>query len=324
MKHTQLRPAAVVPASITVLAAVALLAISGTEVAGASGSGEYGYGYGDEQERERHVITLELEDMNGPLAAVVVESALETLQGVYSAEVSHEADRATVEVMPGSISEADIVRFLQEWSPFSIRVLPRFARSATIRIDELTTARIGEEVNAVLSEVPGVLGGTIRPGIAAVDYDSRVTDAEKIGNAIAEQTSLTASDITVPAADRPAPEDSAQTILRIPTMRNFSDAIRIGQAVSLEGIMDGSVNIDDKTITFIYVIGELTTPQIVEAVEAEVSESTEIITIDKAGKPAGLNIHGWFVLAVSTLGLAVLLGGYFLLRHLRRRNAPTA
>lgn len=301
---------------------VVLLCVGVVLTAGAAGSGEsgYGYGYGSNDVPVEEQVTVQLLGLTGPLSAVVVEEALRSLEGVAEAEVSHEAKRATVEIDPDLVNARDLEDYLSDFEPLRANALPWFARSAGIRFPELKTRGTGVQVNEVIGNVSGVLGGTITPGLITVDYDSRAVTAEEIAEAVTEGTDLETSEISSPAADIPAPEDSAQTILRIDGMDTYARALEIAQDVTLEGVVDGSVDLQEETISVIYAIAELTTPKIVDAVRQSTGAEPELITIDKAGKPVGLNIHGWFVLAISTLGLLIVLAAYVVIRRLRRHG----
>ncbi|NBC28940.1 MAG: hypothetical protein GVY29_02985 [Spirochaetes bacterium] len=232
--------------------------------------------------------------------------------------MSHEARRATAEINPDLVNARDLEDYLSDFAPLRANALPWFARSAGIRFPELKTRGTGAQVNQVIGDVSGVLGGSITPGLITVDYDSREVTAQEIAEAVTKGTDLEASEISSPAADLPAPEDSAQTILRIEGMDSYAQTLEMAQSVTLEGIVDGSVDLEAQSISIIYAIAELTTPNIVDAVREATGEEPELITIDKAGKPVGLNIHGWFVLAVSTFGLLIALALYFVIRRWRR------
>ncbi len=287
---------------------------------GASGSGESGYGYGSSDVSAEEQLTLQLTGLTGALSAVVIEEALLSLDGVVDAEVSHQAKRATAEINPDLVNARDLEDYLSDFEPLRANALPWYARSAGIRFPELKTRGTGAQVNEVIGNVSGVLGGSITPGLITVDYDSRVVTAEEIAEAVTEGTDLQDSEISSPAADIPAPEDSAHTILRIEGMDSYARALEMAQSVTLEGIVDGSVDLEEETISVIYAIAELTTPSIVDAVRQGTGQEPELITIDKAGKPVGLNIHGWFVLAVSTFGLLIALAAYFAIRRWRRHG----
>lgn len=278
-------------------------------------------GYGEaSQERSAGtaIVSLSIGGMNSVLSAAVVAAALEAMEGVFQADVSYDSRRGTFRFDPDVVTDTAIAGAVEDLGGFDVRLLPAHTRSTTIRIPDLDTPEVGHQVNEVLSTVPGIMGGTIRAGFITVDYDSRVVTPEEIAEAIADKADLDTSDIAMPARDRPAPEDSAQVVVRIAGLEDYSSAVQVAQQISLDGIFDGSVNLEQNSITIIYEISELTAPDVMEGVNAAAPGETEVITIDKAGKPVSINVHGWFVMAVSALGVVIVVAGFFLFRRQQR------
>jgi copper chaperone CopZ len=297
-----------------------LLLVAGSTYAGGNGENRRdGIPAVDSPAEGTAIITIAIEGMNGVVTAAVIEEALVHVDGVRSAEVSYQARRATVEVNLGRVHDEILISVIEEMGPFQARLLPAHTLSTTIRVPDLDSPEIGHEVNAVLANISGIRGGMIRTGFLAVDYDRRQVDPEAIAEAIATRLDLDTSEIAIPARDEPAPDESAQAVIRISGMNDYAAFAGLAQRVTLEGIVDAAVDTDRSTLTLIYVIDDLTTPEIMEVVEAEAPGEVELVTIDKAGKWVGLNVHGWFVMAVSALGLAVVLAGFALFR---RSEAP--
>lgn len=301
-------------ATIGTLVLVLLAFVGGRAVAGgAAEPEEFPEAGGD-----RVTVSIAIEGMNGVLTAAAIEGALSEVDGVVATEVSYEARRATLLVDESAVEPSDLVALILSLGDFAVRLLPEHTRTTTIRVPGLATREIGNHVNRVLQTVPGIVGGTIRSQYMAVDYDERITDPEDIAEALVVHADLDASDIAIPATDAPAPEESAQTVIRVEDMHSYAAATRVAQAVALPGIADGEFDLEAGTITCIYRIGELTTPEILEAVSVASAGDTTVVTVDKAGKPVGLNTYGWFVMAVSTIGLLIVLGVFVFIRRRRR------
>lgn len=311
MRHTERNTR---PRSAAIFVSVLLVLIVDSAAAGGGAESEEF----PEPSGDRITVSIAIEGMNGVLTAAAIEGALSEIEGVVAAEVSYEARRATLLVDESAVETSDLVALILSLGDFAVRLLPEHTRTTTIRVPGLATREMGNHVNRVLQTVPGIVGGTIRSQYMAVDYDERITEPEEIAEALAVHADLDASDIAIPATDAPAPDESAQTVIRVEAMSSYAAAVRIAQGVALPGIADGEFDLEEGTITCIYRIGELTAPEILDAVTLASAGETEVVTVDKAGKPVGLNTYGWFVMAVSTLGLLVVLGVFALIRRRRR------
>lgn len=297
----------------------ALLLLASTTIASARGryGGPRSTAETDENEDVERVV-LAVSGMGGSLSAYVLESLLTDVAGVESAVVSFRSGRATIVSDPRRITPRALALRIEELTPYTATPLPEHVVAVTLRIPELETRKIGDQVNEVLSGLPGILGGTIRPGYVSIDYDEREISAGAITSEIENDAYVERPEVLPPPV---ALSESALAVIFLPDMVDYSIAARYADQLSLDGIVGATVDLRNRTIEFVYEIGEVTARTIETAIKEVVGEGTSLSTVDKADKPRGLNAQGWFVFLVSLAALGIALGTYAVIRRIRRVSA---
>jgi len=295
------------------LAVVALVVVA--PWAGASGTGE-----ARADDTGEVLITLAIERVPNAASAAVLEAALLEVRGVRSAEVTYQSRRASVEVDTSRVSTEQLVAAITDISDYEVTVLPPYTGTAAIRVPDLDSREVAHTVNESLSSLPGIVGGTIRSGIIAVDYNTDLVTTQRIVSTIVDATGLSPSEVVIPANDDPPPDRSAQVVIRIPGISGYRDAIEIADRLSVVGIFDAAFDLGTRQMTFIYAIETLTAPMILDVVQRFAGPDIEVVTVDRAGKPVGINVHGWFVVGVSLIGLVAAFLLYVLIRRFRRER----
>ena len=267
--------------------------------------------------RDSETINLEIAGLKTPLSAAVAESVLAQSEGVYSANVHYQSERGTLEFG----AKADLLTILENLAystPYRARLLPPNTKTAAFQIPDLRTREYGDRVNEVIEQLEGITGGTIRAGFVAVDYDSRVIDAESIAEAIAAKTDLEASVISIPASVSIEPEHTAKVAIRMPGVNSYRAAAELADSINLEGIVGGSFDPETETVTVNYSIEMLTSLDLQTLLAELIDGEASIVSLDKSDKPPWLNTKGWFVIIVSILALALMLSGFVIIRQLRK------
>jgi len=289
----------------------------------ASARGQYG-GYRSTSEDEKVAdierVVLAVSGMGGNLSRSVVEALLLDDDAVESAVVSFRSGRASVMFDPLRITPRALALRIEELTPYTATPLPEYVVAVTLRIPELETRKIGDQVNEAISGLPGILGGTIRPGYVSIDYDEREITAEAIAREI-ERGAYVERPQLLPATDDPPLSESALAVIFVSEMMDYETAALYADQITLDGIADATINIRDRTIEFAYEIGEVTARTIETAVKEIAGKGASLVTVDKADKPRGLNANGWFVFLVSLAALGIALGTYGVIRKFRRVSA---
>lgn len=297
-------------------------------IADVFGRGQYSRYGSTSFEESGTVIVFAIDGVKGTMSAVVLRDAIGTITGVEGSVVSHRAARATVAFDPTETSPDAIVEQLSETTPYLTIPLPAYVRAATFDVPDLETRSTGDAINEILSDLPGILGGTIRSRFISIDFDDRATDAEEILQILTEKLFLEDIEVSVPADDDQSRGETAIAVVRVPEITDHLTAAAVLDRVIDDAIMGGEMDIEQRTVTFVYAIGEITAREIeLEARTAaravfgeEIGENVVLATVDMANKPEGLNRNGWFVLTISLATLAVALVAYFVSRGARNHR----
>lgn len=254
-----------------------------------------------------------------------MESVVTGLDGVASAEASFRKNTAVVVYDPSKVTPEQIAQQINSQTFYRARVLsvpPEFIETARFNVPGLNPRQEAIEWDRALSGVKGIVGSSLIIESFSLDYDVREISPEQLLDIINSRTSYTASiDTTVWEEPAPFPvvESTATAVIRVQGMRDQQTVSQVTGALLLDGIVDGSVNTEDATLTIVYDTAKLTAQMIMEALGQAVPNNISLVSVTEPGPGGSVLTSAWFVLTL--VGLAIV--AVFAWPVLRRRLQPT-
>ena len=252
-----------------------------------------------------------------------MESVLTGLDGVISADADQFTSSARANYDPSKVSPDQMAEAINSQTYYRAGVLSvplAFIETARFIVPGLNPKQEAIEWDRALSGVKGIVGSTLLIGSFFLEYDVREISPEQVLDIINSRTSYTASiDTTVREEPAPFPvvESTATAVIKVDGMTEQEVAFRVTGALRLDGIVDGSVNTEDATLTVVYDTTKLTAQRIVDTLRQAVPNDVSLVSVSTTNAGAGLFTSVWFVLSLVALVVVAVLTWPVLRRRAR-------
>lgn len=263
-------------------------------------------------------VNLRVDGMVCPLCEQTVEAVVSDLPGIASIEANYKTSTAVVTYEPGQVTPEEIVDRINTQTYYEARVTSEFIKTATFKIPGLDTQAEADEIGQALGELTGVVGGTLQIDSLTLDYDLREISPEQVVDMINNQTTLTASIDTTVQDTEVVTGPTATAVIGVEGMTDDQAASRVTGALLLDGIVDGTVNTENATLTVVYDTEKLTAQRVVDTLRQATPYAVSLVSDDASG--GGFFTSVWFVLALVLL----VVVAFFAWPGLRRRYSPAA
>lgn len=156
-------------------------------------------------------------------------------------------------------------------------------------------------------------------GRLSLDYDERRLSPEQVVKLINNKTSFTASVESAGPAGAAA-ESTAEVVIKVEGMTDQQAASKVTSALLLNGIVDGSTDVQASTLTVEYDTAKLNTQRIVDAVQQAWPNQVSLVSQSGGQGGGSLLTSAWFILGlVGTVVVSVLAGPW-----VKRRLTPAS
>ena len=246
-----------------------------------------------------------------------MESVVTDLDGVASANASFRKGTAAVVYDPSSVTPEQIAEQINSQTFYRARVASEFVKTATFKIPGLDSREKGVELERALTGLAGIVGGALNIESLTLDYDVREISPEQVVEIINRQTSFTASIDTSAAAAASGVESPATAVIRIEGMTDDQSASRVTGALLLDGIVDGSVNTEDATLTVVYDTAKLSAQKIVDSLKRAVPNNVTLVSVEEPGFGGSVLTSAWFILGLVGMAIITVLAWPVLKRKLQ-------
>lgn len=264
-------------------------------------------------------VTLRVDGMVCPLCEKTVESVLKSLGGVVAASADRGTRSAIAEYDPARVTPEQMVQAINSQTYYRAGIISENIKLVTLRIPGMTDQEKTQEVASALNNVEGIVGGTLQVEDVTLNYDRRIISPEQIVETINSRTSFTATvvsqgqSLTEGAATGPI----ATAVIKVQGMTDDKAASQVASALFLDGIIDGSVNLQDSTLTIKYDSSKVTADKIVETMEQSLPFAVSLVSVQKPGGSLIPSIVVGFGLAV-----VLLVGVWLFMRRTSGKGQP--
>jgi copper chaperone CopZ len=264
-------------------------------------------------------VTLRVDGMVCPVCEHTVDSVATGMPGVISARASRITRTVVLAYDPSRVSPQQVADRINAQTYYRARVLSPYTKTVALRIPDMGTREAAERVTAVLRAAPGIEGGTLNFERLDLDYDARKTSPQQIVALITARTGFAAS-VDTASQSTSAARSTGKAVIRVAGMTDQRTASQVTSALRLDGIVDGSVDLHQGTLTVVYDTAKLTPEQIVDALRGAVRNRVRLLSAEGSSSGGTLLSSPW--LAAGVPGVAIL--AVLAWPALRRRRALTA
>ncbi len=264
-------------------------------------------------------VTLRVDGMVCPLCENTVESVLKSLDGVVAVSADRRTQSATVEYNPARVTSEQMVQAINSQTYYRARIISENIKTVTLRIPGLTDEEKDQEVAGALNNVEGIVGGTLQAEGVTLTYDRRIISPEQIVELINSRTSLTATVVSqgLPLTEGAATGPIATAVIKVDGMLDDKAASLVTSSLFLDGIIDGSVNLQDSTITIKYDSSRVSADNIVETLGQSLPFTMSLVSVQKLGGSIIPPIVIGFGLAV-----VLIIGARFFISRTSGKGQP--
>lgn len=248
---------------------------------------------------QTETVTLRVDGMVCPLCEQTVESVVGTLEGVESVDADFRKATAVVTFDPSKVTAQQIAERINSETYYRARVVSEFVRTVALRIPGLDAQEEAEELARALRGLQGIEGGSVAIERLILDLDTRTISPQEVIETINERTAFTASLETGGGALEA--RSTAEAVIRVEGMTDQRTASQVTSALLLDGIVDGSVNLEEGTLSVVYDPARLTPAEIVAALERAAPGEVSLL---EGGPTGGILSSPWPIVAL--VGLVVL------------------
>ena len=193
-------------------------------------------------------------------------------------------------------------------------------KTVTLQVKGMVCPLCEKTVESVLKNLDGVMSASAdrHAQSAWVEYDPAQVTPEQMIQAINSQTYYRAS-LSVSAQDRPSTKNAsggpaATAVIRVAGMTDNKIASQVTQALSLDGILDGSISLPDSTLTVKYDSSRVSADEIVKTLAQSLPFTVSLVSVQRSGR------MGIPPVAIG-LGIALLLvGSWPVIRRTLRKS----
>jgi len=248
-------------------------------------------------------VTLRVNGMVCPICEHTVESVIKGLPGVLSAVANHFTRTAVVVYNPAKVSPEQMAERINSQTYYRAQVLSAFTKTVALKIPDMGTREAADRVTAALRVAPGIEGGTLNFERLDLDYDARKTSPQQIVALIKAGTGFAAS-VDLGPQSTSAPRSTGKAVIRVAGMTDQRTASQVTSALRLDGIVDGSADLHQSTLTVVYDTTKLTPEQIVDVVRGAVPNHVRLVSAEGPRSGNLLSSSPW--LAAGVPGLVIL------------------
>lgn len=250
-----------------------------------------------------------------------MESVVTGLDGVESAKADYRKGTAVVVYDRSKLTPEQIANQINTQTYYRARVTSEFVKTARFKLPGLDSQEEAQKIELALSGVEGIVGGSLNVESLSLDYDVRETSPEQIVELINSRTSFTASFDTSGGASASRAGSTATAVIRVEGMVDDQTASQATGALLLDGVVDGSVNIEDATLTIVYDTAKLTAQKIVDTLRQAVPNTVSLVSVSEPRTGGGVLSSGWFILSLVGLAVFAVFAGPPLKRRLQAELA---
>lgn len=246
-----------------------------------------------------HTVKIDVKGMVCPLCEDTVESVVSRLQGVKDVDATYQSESAVVVFDPTVIEAQAITSAINSETHYNASVTT-FTVTTELTV-EGADDQAGQALTSALEGTAGVESVEYQGGVLTVTADSREVSADQIASRLTEQTPYQVA--VASGKVEKGPETTEEVTIRVAGMTTNKDASEVSSALRFQGIVDGSLDLENSTMTVVYDPAKISGEKILEGLRFALPERDfSLASAEGAGSSGGAGgLAVWLIVGAAVL-----------------------